>query len=214
MKPGANTLFICAALLAAPFAVHAENAYYDWQTSRVTIPLIDAQYAPLGYHDAVLEFNGGDAWRLTSITQTSEIYGIKEVRLIQTDTFPVQVFLEVNGTLGSSCGKFYLDQHRVGDTFDISIQRALPPPYMACLAVEARFSWLVRLDVYGLPAGEYKYTVNKLAAALYDPPPGGTPLPESLTGSFLLEEDNAFDRTAPDFPYFINPELQELQPTP
>lgn len=200
----------CAGLLAAPLALHAENPFYSPDTATVSIPSIDMEARMPegqlsarhgGYHDVLLEFVQGDLWRLKQFTPATEIPGIEKASVVKTDSFPVQVFLEVEGRFGSPCARPQLEKRLVGDTFHISIQEERTSVLMACIAVTAAFSWIVPLEVYGLPAGEYKYVVNR-----------GISVNQGavLSGSFILDTNNIFQRAAPEYPRFINPETQSL----
>jgi hypothetical protein len=207
-------MLTCAGLLAAPLAVHAENPFYSPETATLSIPAIDMQARMPpgqlsarhgGYHDVLLEFVQGDLWRLRKFTPATEIPGMEKARVIKTDSFPVQVFLEVEGRFGSPCARPQLEKRLVGDTFHVSIQEERTSVLMACVTVTAPFSWIVPLEVYGLPAGEYKYVVNR-----------GISVNQGavLSGSFTLATNNTFQRAAPEFPHFINPELNQAQLAP
>lgn len=216
-------LLACAALLAAPLAVHAQHPLYSPETGTLSIPSIDmeARMPPGqlsarhgGYHDVLLEFVQGDLWRLKQFTPATEIPGVKKARVVKTDSLPVQVFIEVEGSFGSPCARPQLERRLVGDTFHISIQEERPSFLMACITVEARFSWIVPLEVYGLPAGEYKYAVNRGIGPIIHTDSGSVNTGVGLTGSFTLDVDNIFSRAAPEFPQFINPETTQLQLSP
>jgi hypothetical protein len=216
-------LLACAGLLTAPLAAHAQNPFYFPETGTMSIPSIDmearmppgqlsARYG--GYHDVLLEFVQGDLWRLKKFTPATEIPGVKKARVVKTDAFPVQVFVEVEGSFGNPCARPQLERRRIGNTFYISIQEERPSPLMACITVEAPFSWIVPLEVYGLPAGDYKYVVNRGLGPILYTDSGSMNTGVGLTGSFALAADNVFPRTAPDYPRFINPETTQVQISP
>jgi len=202
-----------ASLLALPLALHAENPLYSPQSSTLRIPSIDMEAERGGYHDAVLEFIKEDLWRLKEITPASEIPGVETVRVVKTDSFPVQVFLEVEGWVGNVCNELHLEKRLDGNTFHVSIRQERSSPLMSCIAIVREFSWIVPLEVYGLPAGEYQYIVNDgIGPVEYLTGGGSVVRGVGLTGSFSLGADNLFTRTAPEFPGLINPETTQLTP--
>lgn len=202
----------CAGLLAAPLVLHAENPLYSPESATLSIPSIDVTQGQNGYHDALLEFAGDDLWRLKQVTPASELRSVYEVRVIETETFPVQVFLEVNGVVGYTCNTMHIEKRLVEDTFHVSIQQARSARG-ACIAVEAKFSWIVPLDVYGLPAGEYQYVVNHGLGPVEHRLDGtSVDVGVGLTGSFVLTADNILPRAAPEFPRYIPPEEGQVSP--
>jgi hypothetical protein len=202
-----------AALLATPLTLHAQNSLYEPESAALFIPSIDAAQGQSGYHDARLEFVRDDLWRLTHITPASELRSVYEVRVIETDTFPVQVLLEVDGVVGYTCSKLHIEKRRVDDTFHVSIQQEESLPGTACIALAADFSWVVPLDVYGLPAGEYQYVVNHGLGPVEHRLDGtSVDVGVGLTGSFVLDADNVLARPAPEFPRYIPPKVVQLSP--
>lgn len=203
----------CAGLLATPLALHAENPLYSPESATLSIPSIDVTQGQNGYHHALLEFAGDDLWRLKQVTSASELRSVYEVRVIEADTFPVQVFLEVDGVVGYTCSKLHIEKRLVDDTFHVSIQQERSVPGAACIALAANFSWIVPLDVYGLSAGEYRYVVNHGLGPVEHRLDGtSVDVGIGLTGNFVLDADNILPRDAPEFPRFVPPKEGQVSP--
>jgi hypothetical protein len=92
--------------------------------------------------------------------------------------------------------------------------RRRPSPFAACIASAAKFSWIVPLEVYGLTSGEYKYVVNHGMGPILYTDSGSVNTGVGLSGSFTLAMNNVFQRVAPEFPGFINPETTQVQLSP
>jgi len=208
------TLLACVGLLSTPFALYADNPVYLPESRQLFIPAIDLMNQQGAYYNASLEFVQGDLWRLTDVSRGEDIRGVEKVRVIRTTSFPVQVFLEVEGWVSGHCGgNLHTSQRRVDDTFEVAIQLAISygPPLMFCNASVSAFSWIFPLPVYGLKAGEYRYSVNggvQSSRALPDVSTGvSVGEDHKLTGSFIIEADNILKREAPEYPFVISPSV-------
>ena len=213
-----TTLIGGAALLAASLTLHAaeDHPVYRPETRQLFIPSIDTAEMQGAYHNAVLEFVQADLWRLKDISQGVDVRGIRQVRVIQTDSFPTQVFLELQGW-ATICGQLDIGQRRVGHTFEISVQevnsRKMP---ILCAQVISFFSWIVPLQVYGLDAGEYQYVVNGgVSADEYLDGGGSVKTSSGLSGSFVLEKHNRLESAGlPNLPFEVLPGTTALQLSP
>lgn len=150
----------------------------------LTIPQVDTQTLVGNYRDATLQLDETtNMWRLISVkTANSHPLSaplIDEIELMQIDSFPVQVFLKINGVLtGCSESLEPVSQRLIGSQFEINVQNRGPdlePGTFGCAAVVLPFEKVIPLSVYGLSAGTYEYRVN-----------GSDP------GTFTLPEDNRF----------------------
>lgn len=170
-------------LLAGVAATAADNASYD--NTMLNIPRVDSATQLGLFQDAVLQYTPQGTFKLLQAEELGKgrIYGIGSVLSVgvkQSGTLPVSVYLQVSGGLacGTVTGPARVHQRLQGTRFDISIsaQHAAPlAPLAACTTEFRPYTVTVPLDVYGLAAGTYTYSVNGVA-----------------TGSFTLAASNRF----------------------
>jgi hypothetical protein len=98
------------------------------------------------------------------------------VEAIIVDSSPVQVFLKLSGQFSNGCAYFQqINQALKNNTFKITLHLG-PNPFpsgIACTLSLVPYEKIIPLEVYGLPAGTYEYSVN-----------------EQHTGTFTLSKDN------------------------
>lgn len=86
------------------------------------------------------------------------------VEVIMTDSLPAQVFLRVKGNFSTGCEEVgRIDQRLNERHFEvvISIVSTIPNDgSVACTSALVPFERIVPLQVYGLNAGAYEYSVN------------------------------------------------------
>ncbi len=169
-------LFLTANAIADSNPVYLE----DIQTMKV--PAVDVAARPGFYQDVTVEFFQDDKWRLVSALEGKEVAEIEQVTLIKTDTAPAQVFLQISGEFSNGCPEIGQISHRlVGDTFEVSVYYAnnawmLHPEIILCTQAIVPFNKVIPLPIYGLPAGDYHYSLNG-----------------KFTGSFNLATDNELE---------------------
>ncbi len=95
---------------------------------------------------------------------------IKDVEIIKTETFPVQVFLKVTLSLCASVGLYR--SILVENRFNIYMYQHFFTELADCPSLRLD-SEIIPLDVYSLKKGEYEYSING-----------------NFTGAFSLVEDN------------------------
>ena len=154
----------------------------------LTIPRVDTDEQPGAFLDGVFIFDSNsNNWQLqefksAELTPTSErsIYFLQPddgVARPITDSFPVQVFLNIRGHLSNGCSAIRgIHQRLKDDRFEITVNAVSMVPddgSVACTQALVPFERAVPLQVYGLPGGIYSYTVN-----------------DEIEGSFELAEDN------------------------
>lgn len=149
-----------------------------YQDGKLTIPRVDTPAQAGRYQDIQLQFNAAtNTWALTSFRDTLIVPGyvyLHRVETIVTASFPVQVLLKVSGNFSSGCGGFdQINQRMQSNKFEIAMHHVLIPPGIFCTAALVPFEKIVPLQVYGLPAGTYEYSING-----------------ELTGTFSLSKDN------------------------
>lgn len=144
----------------------------------LTLPFIDYAGIPGQYQHAKIEYLPvSRTWRLAGYRKVQPIRNITTVDVVVTEEMPVQVFLKVAGTLNNGC-------LQVGDTgirhdgkqFTVYLfYQYFAPECMGTDDVRP-FRKVVPLDVYGLPAGTYTWTLN-----------------EEFSGSFTLTAGNVLE---------------------
>lgn len=150
-----------------------------YQDGKLTIPRVDTSAQAGRYQDVQLQFNAAaNTWTLTNFRDSLIVPGqgvyLDQVETIVIESFPVQVLLKVSGNFPSGCGGFgQINQRMQSNKFEIAMHHALIPPGTLCAMALVPFEKIVPLQVYGLPAGTYEYSVNG-----------------ELTGTFSLSRDN------------------------
>lgn len=186
MGVSVSLLSIGAAFAANPHA----DSYPTYQDDILTIPRVDTPDQAGNYLDARFKQVTQDLWELQDYKTANEYplekAPIEQVKLVIIGTFPVQVFLNIQGTFNHGCGHLRpINHRRVDNRFEVTVQAEfpdLPPGSYACTASLEPFEENIPLPVYGLNAGDYEYSVN-----------GGV-----YTGKFTLSTDNRFESTGPD----------------
>lgn len=181
----ANTLIaFCIALLT----IHSVSAQEDksasfpsYKDGILTIPRVDTDLQAGNYQDVKLQLNKTTgAWDLIDYGETlltpdspKRIY-IGGVAVIKQGNVPVQLFLKISGDFSDGCGAFgQINQRIEGNRFVVTMHAAPIPPLVLCTQAFVPFEKTVPLNVYGLTAGTYEYSVNG-----------------EFTGSFTLTQDN------------------------
>ncbi|MCW5617701.1 MAG: hypothetical protein KIS65_00540 [Nitrosomonas sp.] len=154
----------------------------------LTIPRVDTDEQPGAFLDGVFILDANsNSWQLqefksAELTPTSgrSIYFLQPddgVAIHITDSFPVQVFLNIRGHLSNGCVALRgIHQRLKNGRFEITVNAVSMVPNdgsVACTQALVPFERVVPLQVYGLPRGIYSYIVNG-----------------EIEGSFELTEDN------------------------
>lgn len=85
---------------------------------------------------------------------------IDRIELLTLESFPVQVYVRINGYLHDSCTTLdHISQTRVDNLFQVSVITKRPTDEV-CAKLITWFEETVALEVYGLPAGTYLVDVN------------------------------------------------------
>jgi hypothetical protein len=156
--------------------VLADNPAY--QDGLLTIPSIDTVDKVGNYQDVSFNIKQDGTWQLVNFKELDNkgltLAPVKNVEVITTNTFPVQVFLKISGAFNSGCGDLGpVNQRFVGNKFEVSFNAIFPFPMIYLCTQNIRpFVKTIPLSVYGLSAGAYSYSVN------------------GKTGSFNLAADN------------------------
>lgn len=166
--------------------------YPSYQNGVLTIPRIDTPAQPGHFQYATFKYDGQGSWGLlgfrTANEHTLHYAHIEQVKLVITDSFPVQVFLNVFGWLSNGCESLgQINQRLVNNRFEVAVHAEDPSLLLdpqnavACTQSIANFEKNIPLYVYDLSAGSYGYSIN-----------GG-----EHTGTFTLAKDNKFPLTDP-----------------
>lgn len=171
-----------AAVLCSAAAIAADSP--DYNSSVLAIPRVDTPGQIGQYQDAVLQQTPQGGFTITSLKELgkSTVYNvgvIESVAVKKSGTLPVSVYLQISGT-AAGCdfnGPARLHQRQTGTRFDVNVSASHINPYSVaqiCPANIRPFKLTVPLEVYGLAAGTYTYSVH------------------GLTGSFTLDVNNKF----------------------
>lgn len=137
----------------------------------MTIPRVDTDDQTGNFQDGVFQFDSQTgAWNLLSFKSTPAVQGaFDQVEVIVTNDSPVQVFLKVSGQFNSSCGEIERTYQRLKDNrFEVSVYFKEYPPLTLCFQVITPFEKIIPLQVYGLSAGTYEYSVNGEHTGTFD----------------------------------------------
>ncbi|MDD2762156.1 MAG: hypothetical protein PHH11_17910 [Methylomonas sp.] len=166
------------------FAESTDNhsdSYPTYQNGTLTIPRIDTPDQPGNFLNAIFKHDEQGNWELLSF-KTANQYPlgkapITEAKLIITNSFPVQVLLNIKGWVGGCLSLGPIHQRLVNNRFEITVfaqNPDLPQGSYACPANVVAFDKNIPLSVYDLPVGNYEYSIN-----------GG-----DYVGNFTLSKDN------------------------
>ena len=142
----------------------------------LTIPAVSSKKQDGAYQDVKFKLLPDGKWELLDYKTRGMVYGITNVNISLTETFPVQGFLEVSGTHMSGCGSIEKVRHQlVGNTFIVSVDD-IPYPskpltnddWLVCPSYFPSFSTTISLPLYGLKAGKYKYIVNDEFSGVFE----------------------------------------------
>lgn len=146
-------------------------------TYTLEVPSVDFLDNPGLYQDVVFERRqSDDSWILRSVNVGFPINRLETVEVIKTSEVPVQVFLKISGNISPCLDVGMYAAKTIGNFFEVSLYydpESIPPSGKVCADSVDPFTKTIPLQVYGLGAGEYTFSVN-----------GKKP------GSFVLLQDN------------------------
>jgi hypothetical protein len=178
--------FITLSLAGLPLlAAAADNPVYKDDNGRLSIPRVDTPGKVGQFQDVLLQRSPQGTFSIVSLQTLGQgtlydLLGIAQVDVSKAGSMPASVFLRVSGS-DPTCdfaGAVRVHQRREGTRFDIQLSAPHHQPIgtpQVCTANIRNYRLTVPLEVYGLAAGTYSYTVN-----------GGH------SGQFTLEQDNRF----------------------
>ena len=165
-----SAIGITALLTSSVFSqLNADASDYPiFRDGKLTIPRIDTDAQLGNFQSAEFQFESStNSWKLNQFVETKIIPGPatyeEKVETIVVDSSPVQVFLKITGQFSNGCVFFQqINQVLRGNTFEIILHVGPnpSPPEMVCAAVLVPYEKIIPLEVYGLPAGAYAYSVN------------------------------------------------------
>lgn len=173
-----------------------ESEYPSYQNGILTIPRVDTSEQAGTFQDVKIQLTEQGDWRLTDFKAAgtpplaAKPY-VDTVKIIVTETFPVQVFLKVRGMFPELCTVLGKTSQRLKDNrFEVVMyaENYLKPGQM-CVWQVVIFEKIIPLLVYGLSAGTYEYS---LSGVLSFDTGGRPPYPNTFTGTFELARDNKF----------------------
>jgi len=158
-------------LILSTASSNEETPIFNGDTLR--IPAVDSSEKSVEFQDVMFKFNEQGEWLLLDYKVGKEIQKIEEVEIIQTETFPIQIFLKVSGFFSNGCQNIGQIRHKlVENNFEVFIyyenDEKFPPEEFTCTAAVAPFSKVIPLPVYSLKEGRYRYTVNSDFSGVFD----------------------------------------------
>ncbi|UJP05003.1 MAG: hypothetical protein LZF61_09150 [Nitrosomonas sp.] len=161
-----------SSLSITPLFAH-ENHPPIYSSGSLSIPIIEDGSQPVLYRNAYLQYDQNiNGWKLVNVeTIPLDQNRIKEVKLMVTESQPVQVFLEIIGTFRLLCG----DRDVVsillngGKKFEISVGFYSERSNECTDADKEQIYGIVYpLPVLDLNAGVYEYAVNQLHSGSFE----------------------------------------------
>lgn len=155
--------------------------YPTYRDGTLTIPRVDTDAQTGNYQKVEFQLDSAtNTWKLVNFVEAKvnpgpATYGQK-VEAIVTDSSPVQVFLKISGEFSNGCEYFQqINQILKNNKFEITLHLGPNPVPSGIFCTMALVSYekVIPLEVYGLPAGTYEYSVNS-----------------EHTGTFSLAKDN------------------------
>ena len=177
-------LLLLSVTLFSMSIIHAEtlktaiSPLYDG--NQLLIPRVDTVEKVGVYEEAIFFYDKEiNAWQLQSYNVARDGIEINDIIPLVTSTTPIQVLLQVKGNV-LACGNVGKIAHRVvNNKFEVQIHATQFPSDSTCIAAAIPFLKVIPLDVYGLDAGVYEYSVNG-----------------SNTGTFQLLQNNKLGECA------------------
>ncbi|MFA6313059.1 MAG: hypothetical protein WC681_16380, partial [Sterolibacterium sp.] len=170
-----NALLAAVVLFTSTAAYPEDNPIYN-DNGVLTIPRVDTAGQVGQYQDVVFQYVSQGNWTISSgqILGTGRLERpgvVTQVAVIKSGTLPVNVYLRADGYRPNGCpysGLARIHQRQVGSLFDVGIS-ALSMSDSAdttCGASIMPFKVTIPLQVYGLSAGTYTYSVNGVTGTL------------------------------------------------
>jgi hypothetical protein len=155
----------------------ADNLMPTYNNGTLTLPSVSTTEKVGLFQDVIFKLTTDGLWQLTDGKVGDELQPIEAVEIIKADTFPVQVFLKVSGTLPVTCGiNIGQIQHRLVDNkFEVFIYHP-NIVHQSCFSATFDYSVIIPLPIYSLKKGEYSYSLNN-----------------TFVGKFNLDKDNEID---------------------
>lgn len=157
--PSLTTLFVCAVLTSSAEEISL------FENNVLFVPLVDSAIGAGSLQDVMVELSDTGELHLRGFREGQRVRFIEGVEIIQSEGFPVQVFLRVNALLTSGCEKPGRITRRVKES-SIEVlmyllnDPAIFDPDITCPAEVTPFTEIIQLPVYGLDIGEYNISVN------------------------------------------------------
>lgn len=160
------TIFLVIISCCLATLAYAQNPKYENRI--LTIPAVDTVETAGALQEIAIELKDDGSLLLLDFKESVKIAGraIDKVELIQTDSFPVQMILKVDGFLSNGClnvgeTAFRIEEKKIEvSLFFANTPAVLNPGEYACPASFNFFTEYISLPIYGLEEGEYSYNFN------------------------------------------------------
>lgn len=171
------TVFALLAVFPVWAQITSPSDYPVYKDGKLTIPRVDTAEQAGNYQKVEFQYDSAmDSWKLINVVETKAVAFGGKTEAIITDSSPVQVFLKITGWFSNGCEFFQqTNQTLKNNKFEVTLHMGPNPfpPDMLCTMALVPYEKTIPLEVYGLPAGTYEYSVNGETA-----------------GSFTLVQDN------------------------
>lgn len=172
-----NTVILAAAIAALYLNGAWAADQPSYQDGVLTVPRVDTTEQVGAYQDASYSLQADGSWKLEGLRTYGKI-PIETIEVVKTEGFPVSVLLRTTGWAWPCgyAGQAKVQQRQVGNHFDvaISVPMSVSDGAIVCAAYVDYVRLTIPLQVYGLAAGTYTYSVN------------------GVSGSFSLASDNKY----------------------
>jgi hypothetical protein len=164
------------------------DEYPTYQNGILTIPRIDTTDQSGKFQDVKLSLTEQGDWRLVDVKIPYQDVHVDTIQTVVTETFPFQVFLKVNGSLGDCTTMGRIAQRMKTKRFEIVMyaQNDIKPGEM-CVGQVTKFEKIIPLPVYGLSSGTYEYSLGGVFTFNVDKQKFS---PKTFTGTFNIPRDN------------------------
>lgn len=182
MKDFYENLCFAIGLLLVGSSFANDNPVYKTPSAELVITNVQVDSAAGAYQDVRMLMEDDGTLAMLEVHEGVLLDHIHQVDVVRALTIPEQVFLEASGAFPLGCGEIgqihqsMEDNHFYVQVYYKNDEWLKNPSQVPCTLAIRPFKKRIPLQVYGLPAGVYQYTVNN-----------------EFSGSFTLMTDNSIN---------------------